>query len=116
MVNEEMDLLRKLAACDEKELMQRHIEQFRKAYSPVADKQAADIVCGVVRTPSILALVLHRDEVRSLINDTMFYMNHLAEREGIIPKYEFETRVQLLQKLQDFERKLGRPWGGEDDT
>lgn len=66
--------------------------------------------------PAVPALVLHKNEVRQLINDTMFYMNHLVEREGIIPKYEFEPRVQLLQKLQEFERKLGRPWGEEDDS
>lgn len=114
MENRAIDLLRKLGACDDKELMQLHIEQFRKAYRPVADKQAADIICGAVRTPHILALVLDRDEVRSLINDTMFYMEHLAQREGIIPKYEYEPRVQLLKKLQEFERNLGRPWGEED--
>ena len=114
MENKELDLLRKLAACDDKELMQRHIEQFRKAYSPVADQQAADIICGVVMTPQVLALVLDRHEVRSLINDTMFYMEHLAQREGVIPKYEYEPRVHLLQKLREFEQKLGQPWGEED--
>ena len=57
--------------------------------------------------PAVPALVLHPKEVRSLINDTMFYINHLAEREGIIPKYGFEPCVQLLQKLQEFERRLG---------
>ena len=116
MEDKELDLLRKLAACDDKELMQRHIEQFRKAYSLVADQQAADITCGIIKTPQMLALVLDVHEVRSLINDTMFYMEHLTQRQGIIPKYEYEPRVQLLQKLQEFERKLGRPWGEEDDS
>ena len=56
--------------------------------------------------PAVPALVLHPKEVRSLINYTMFYMNHLAEREGIIPKYEYEPRKQLWAKLQQFERQL----------
>lgn len=64
--------------------------------------------------PAVPALVLHPKEVRSLINDTMFYMNHLAECEGIIAKYGYEQRIQLLQKLQEFERKFGRPWGEEN--
>ena len=64
--------------------------------------------------PAVPALVLHKNEVRQLINDTMFYMNHLAEREGIIPKYEFEPRVQLLQKLQEFERRLGGHGGDKN--
>lgn len=116
MANEEMDLLRALAACDDKEQMQRRIDEFHRVANVMAEKEAVDITCGIVKTPRVLALVLDRHEVRSLINDTMFYMEHLTQRQGIIPKYEYEPRVQLLQKLQEFERKLGRPWGEEDDS
>lgn len=116
MENKELDLLRKLGACDDKEQMQRCIDEFHRAANVIAEKKAADIICGVVKTPQVLALVLNRHEVRSLINDTMFYMEHLAQREGIIPKYEYEPRVLLLQKLREFERKLGQPWGEEDDN
>jgi len=116
MENRELDLLRKLGACDDKEQMQRCIDEFRREANILAEKVAADITCGIVMTPQVLALVLDRHEVRSLINDTMFYMEHLAQREGIIPKYEYDPRVQLLQKLQEFERKLGRPWGEEDEN
>ena len=114
MESREIDLLRKLAACDDKEQMQRLIDERHKAANVIAEQEAADIICGVVMTPQVLALVLDRHEVRSLINDTMFYMEHLAQREGIIPKYEYGPRVQMLQKLREFEWKLGQPWGQED--
>ena len=116
MENRELDLLRKLGACDGKEQMQRCIDEFYRATNILAEKVAADITCGIVMTPQVLALVLDRHEVRLLINDTMFYMEHLAQREGIIPRYEYEPRVQLLQKLREFERKLGQPWGEEDEN
>lgn len=114
MENEMINFLRKLGDCDDKEQMQRLIDERHKAVNVIAEKVAADIICGVVMTPQVLALVLGRDEVRALINDTMFYMEHLAQREGIIPKYEYGPRVLLLQKLREFERKLGQPWGQED--
>ena len=116
MGNEEMDLLRKLAACDDKDQMQRCVDEFHKMKKIRDDKEAVNIACGIIKTPRVLALILDGHEVRTLINDTMFYMEHLAQREGVIPKYEYEPRVQLLQKLQEFERKLGRPWGEEDDS
>lgn len=107
-----LDILREPSACENKVQMQRCIDEIHRVENIMADKEAGDIACGIVKTPQLLALVLDWHEVRSLINDTMFYMEHLAQRQGIIPKYEYEPRVLLLQKLQEFERKLGRPWGG----
>ena len=104
--DKEIEFLRSLGECADKEQAQRLIEEHNRAREILVNTESTRIINGVVRTPRILALVLDRDEVQALINDTMFYMEHLTIREGICVRDAFGMRDHLLQKLQAFERQL----------
>ena len=106
MADKEIEFLRRLGECADKEQAQRLIEEHNRAKEILADTESTRIIDGVARTPRILVLVLDRDEVQALINDTMFYMEHLAIREGMCVRGAFGLREHLLQKLKAFEWQL----------
>lgn len=50
------------------------------------------------------ALMLSAADARCLMNDTLYKMEHLMERQGPAMKYGMDQRKSILERLQQFER------------
>lgn len=91
-----------------KDALEDEIQKLYHKYNPY-DSCELKIVSGIMDVeelvqnfPTVVALVITKEEIRHLINDTISYIDRLEERGMAMPEFGYNSRKVLLDKLKNF--------------